>query len=1271
MIQKLHSNSSGAVENSSAADDTKLQREIISRNEDEKVTPPSSPSSPPSSEEEVFVFPLSFAQQRLWFLDQLIPNSAIYNISGTVQFHGRLVRVALEESFKEIVRRHEVLRTTFAIAGGQPVQAVASAEEESTLQRYYSLEEIDLRYFSEPNRQLEVQRLATAEARLPFNLEQGPLLRVMLLHLAEQQYTFLVTIHHIISDGWSLSILMRELMALYEAFSQGNPSPLPDLAIQYADFALWQREWLQGELLTSKLAYWQRQLSGCLPVLQLPTSQQRPAIESFRGARQLFNLSANLTQTLKTFARQEGVTLFMTLLAVFKILLYRYTAQSDILVGSPIANRQHSELESVMGFFVNTLVLRTDLSGNPTFRQLLVRVREMTLEADAHQDVPFEKLVEALQLKRELSWNPLFQVAFVIAPPMPALTLPWSYSQLDVHTGTAKFDLTLALEERPDGLLGAFEYNTDLFAADAIARMVGHFQTLLKGILTNPDQPIGELPLLTQPEWQQMQLWNHTQADYPDNACIHQLFAAQVEKTPDAVAVVFADNQLTYRELNAKANQLAHYLQTLGVGTEVLVGICVERSLYSFIGILGILKAGGAYLPLDPAYPSDRLAFMLQDAQVSVLLTQSTLIASLPQYQAQVICLDTDWKDIARFSSENPDSQATSDSLAYAIYTSGSTGKPKGVEIQHRGLVNLVTWHQQVYNLTPSDRATQLAGLAFDASVWEVWPYLSTGASIYIPDEATRSSPAKLVQWLTHKAITVCFLPTPLAEAVLLEQWSEDLSLRFLLTGGDRLHPVSGAFPFSLVNHYGPTENTVVTTSATVVSTTNTSPSIGRPIANTQVYILDSHLQPVPVGVPGEIYIGGVGLARGYLNHPELTSQRFISHPFCRGAGEAGEQGSRGAGVQGSRGAGEAGGELLTPNSSLLTPHSSLRLYKTGDLARYLSDGNIEYLGRLDNQVKIRGFRIELGEIEAVLSQHPDVREAVVIARENISGDKGLVAYVGYNQILDRVPYQSQCLAQLNSYGTVKVETEDISVGGVCLVGVPETADRHLHLCLTLPDFIQSQWFPGKIVWQQGKRAGIQFQLSSSEQAVLNQSVEYLFKTGGFLKVLQRTAVQSLRSFLKKKLPDYMVPHSFVFLNALPQTPNGKVDRHALPAPEALGSELDTKHIAPQTEIEQAIAAIWQQVLLLNKVGLHDNFFDLGGHSLRMAQVYSLLGEVLQEEVSMLELFQYPTVSALAKHLSQKNTAQTAFAHSQERANKQKQALHLQKQKNQRNKQHG
>ncbi|MDP8964820.1 MAG: amino acid adenylation domain-containing protein, partial [Cyanobacteriota bacterium] len=801
----------------------------------------------------------------------------------------------------------------------------------------------------------------------------------------------LLILHHIVSDGWSMGVLIREIAALYTAVASCKDAqlhfstPLSPLPIQYADFAHWQREWLQGEVLETQLSYWRQQLEG-ISMLNLPTDRTKPAVQTYRGATQFLELPKSLSEALDTLSQQEGVTLFMTLLAAFQALLYRYTQQDDIAVGSPIANRNRSEIERLIGFFVNSLVLRTNLSGNPTFRELLSRVREVALGAYAHQDLPFEKLVEELHPERHLNQNPLFQVVFALQnAPMEALELPGlTLSPLQfVDTQTTRFDLEFHLWEptrntglgldSSDGISGFVVYSTDLFDAATITRMLGHFQTLLEGIVANPEERLAGLPILSEAERHKLLVeWNNTQIDYPKNQCIHQLFEAQVEQTPDAIALVFEDQQVTYRELNTRSNKLAHYLQKQGVGAEVLVGLCVERSVEMVVGMLGILKAGGAYVPLDPTYPPQRLSFMLEDAQVPVLLTQQPWVDRLGTPSSRVICLDKDWQTIAQEIGDNPTNNATADNLAYIIYTSGTTGKPKGVQIEQGGLLNLVFWHQKAFAVSPLDRVTQVAGVAFDACGWEIWPYLSAGASIYFPNDEIRRSPEKLKEWLVSKAITISFLPTPLAEKVLLSDWSNTLALRLLLTGGDKLnqYPLA-SHPFQVVNNYGPTENTVVTTSGYVPvrEQADVAPAIGRPIANTQVYVLDGNLQPVPIGVPGELYIGGDGLARGYLNRPDLTAERFISNPFSN--------------------------------------KPEARLYKTGDLVRYQPDGTIEFLGRLDDQVKIRGYRIELGEIESVLSQHPAVLQTVVMTREDAL-EKRLVAYVALNAENSGIPEQMQ-----------------------------------------------------------------------------------------------------------------------------------------------------------------------------------------------------------------------------------------------------------------------
>ncbi|MEG4344556.1 amino acid adenylation domain-containing protein [Microcoleus sp. A003_D6] len=1163
--------------------------------------------------------PLSFSQQQLWFLCQLAPDTPFYNEPITIRLPGSVNITALERSINEIIKRHEILRTTFAVVDGQPVMLIKDTFN-------FTLPVVNLGELPEAEREPEALRLGTLEAKQAFDLTEGPLLRGTLMQLGETDYRLFLTIHHIAIDGVSLyGLFMKELATLYSAFALGLRSPLPELPIQFADFAYWQRQWLQGEVLENQLRYWKQQLAD-LPTLQLPTDRSRSRLLTFRGARQCLALPQSLSEALASLSQKEGVTLYMTLLAAFKTLLYRYTGQTDIVVGTVTAGRNQPEIQQLIGCFVNTLVLRTDLKDNPTFQQLLQRVREVTLGAFTYQDLPFEKLVEALQPERNLGQNPLFQVAFVLQPPMSGVDSMLNWSQLDIDTETAKFDLTLELQETSEGIVGRFEYSTDLFNADTIERMVGHFQTLLEAIVANPEQKIGELPILTQLERQQLATWNDTATDYPKDACIHQLFEEQVERSPDAIALVFEDQQLTYQELNQRANQLAHHLHNLGVGAEVLVGICVERSLEMVVGLLGILKAGGAYVPLDPAYPAERIAFMLEDAQVPVLLTQRRLVESLPKHQGRNVCLDTDWEVIERQSEENLGCSLTSENLAYVIYTSGSTGRPKGVLVAHRGLCNLAKAQIQIFDLDPSSRVLQFASLSFDVATSDLVIALCSGATLCIATNDALLAGSGLIEVLCDRAITHIELPAAVLGVLPFEELP---TLQTIIVGGEAVSPdlvAKWAPGRRFFNAYGPTESTVCATIAECTDSTK-SPPIGRPIANTQVYILDGQKQLVPIGVPGELYIGGDGLARGYLNRPELTSDRFIPNPFSN------EPGSR--------------------------------LYKTGDLARYLPDGNIEFLGRIDHQVKIRGFRIELGEIEAVLGQHPDVQESLVINREDASGNQRLVAYILSNLRPERVPYQSECLAAFNEISVVKVRTEDISIGGICIVGVPDTYQpgKPLWLYLCLPGSSDEQWLQGRIAWRQGQQCGIQFTLTWSEQDLVQKSIDYLLETQGFLKVLQRTAVGSLRDFLKQKLPDYMVPSSFVFLNHLPLTPNGKIDRKALPAPDALNIELETTYVAPQTEIEQAIATVWQQVLHLEKVGVDDNFFDLGGHSLLMAQAHSKLCEVVDNKVSIIEMFKYPTISSLAKYLTEESAEQSSFGQSQDRVKKQKDAMNRQKQK--------
>ncbi|MBW4609142.1 MAG: amino acid adenylation domain-containing protein [Hassallia sp. WJT32-NPBG1] len=906
--------------------------------------------------------PLSFAQQRLWFIDQLQPDSSLYNIPTALYLRGKLNITALELTLNEIVRRHEAFRTTFAIVAGQPVQVISPT---LTL----TVPVVDLQEIPEVDRKTEVLRLVTQEAEQPFDLSQGPLVRATILHLSKLEYVLMLTMHHIVSDGWSAEILIQEVATLYEAFCQGQPSPLPELPIQYADFAVWQRQWLQGDVLKLQLTYWRQQLGGNLPVLQLPTDRPRPEVQTFQGATISFSLPQNLTEALKTVSRNADVTLFMTLLAAFKTLLYRYTGLEDILVGSAIANRNRHEIERLIGFFVNTLVLRTDLSGDPSFRELLLKVREITLQAYAHQDLPFEYLIEELQPERSLNYNPLFQVMFILQnASTQELHLPdLAVSPLYVEKKTAKFHLSLFMKETPSGLTGVFEYNTDLFAPATISRMLEHFYTLLISIVANPDCRVAQLPILSAVEQQLvLQEWNNTQVNYAQNQCLHQLFEVQVDKTPDAIAVVFENEYLTYKELNQKANQLAHYLQKLGVGTEVVVGICVERSLEMVVGLLGILKAGGAYVPLDPSYPQERLTFMLENSQTSILLTQQYLLDILPN-TTQLICLDSNWQTIAQENIENPLSNVIVDNLAYVIYTSGSTGKPKAAMNTHWGICNRLLWMQNYCQLTDADRVLQKTPFSFDVSVWEFFLPLLTGARLVVAKPQGHQDSNYLAQLIAEQQITmVHFVPSMLQ--IFLEEPKIDncQCLKRVICSGEAL-PVKLEKLFfnrlnaELHNLYGPTEAAVdVTYLACRNNSTTATVPIGRPIANTQIYLLDKHLQSVPLGVAGELYIGGVGVGRGYFNSSDLTAEKFIPNPFSSEPGT--------------------------------------RLYRTGDLARYLPDGNIEFLGRIDNQVKVRGFRIEVGEIEARLSEHPNIREAVVVVQEDELSEKRLIGYVSAYQ---------------------------------------------------------------------------------------------------------------------------------------------------------------------------------------------------------------------------------------------------------------------------------
>jgi len=887
--------------------------------------------------------PLSFAQQRMWFLDQLEPGTARYHVPDAVRISGHLDLPRWERCLNQIVARHEILRTVFETVEGRPVQTV--------------LPELRLEIpVTSVKTEAEALRLAGEEIRRPFDLGRGPLLRMRLLRLAPDDHILVVTMHHIISDGWSTGVLIREFAALYRDES------LPPLPVQYADFAVWQRQWLQGEVLERQLAYWRAQLAGEIPVLNLPADRPRTPLGAHTGALLPVTIPAGLASRIRSLGEREGATLFMTLLAAFQVLLQRYSGQNDLTVGSPIAGRNRAELEPLIGFFINTLVLRGDLAGDPTFVELLRRTREVCLGAYAHQDLPFDVLVEQLHPERDISRTPLFQVMFVLQnmPRQRGIELPGvTLSPLPVETGIAKFDLMLTLSETPAGIEGAFEYSTELFDASTVERIAAHYLRLLEALAALPEARLSELPLLSDAERRQLLVeWNENPADNPEPACFPALFELQAARTPDLPAVVFKDEQLTYAELNTRANQLAHHLRALGVGPETVVGLCVERSVELLVAVVGILKAGGAYLPLDPSYPPDRLAFMLQNSGAPVLVAQARLIGKLPPFAGSTVRLDQDWSAISRYPETNPAGTVNPDNLAYVIYTSGSTGRPKGVMIQHRSMVNLATaLERTIYDRHPEVRRVSLnAPLSFDASVQQIVMLLGGRTLDVIPDEVRRDGEQLLAHIRRYGLDGLDCVPSQLKLLLAAGMLSgSGHAPSVVLPGGEAIDPetwtaLAGAGSTDFYNVYGPTECTVDST-ACCARLYRERPSIGRPLQNVRLYVLDEHLRPAPIGVPGELHIAGAGLGRGYLNRPDLTAERFIPDPFHEAPGA--------------------------------------RMYKTGDLVRYLADGYIEFLGRIDQQVKVRGFRIELGEIESVLREHPAVKDAVVAVR-----DGRLVAYV-------------------------------------------------------------------------------------------------------------------------------------------------------------------------------------------------------------------------------------------------------------------------------------
>ncbi|MEA5561957.1 non-ribosomal peptide synthase/polyketide synthase [Planktothrix agardhii] len=1046
--------------------------------------------------------PLSYAQQRLWFLDQLEPNSPFYNIPLALRLEGTLKIDVLEKSLQEIIQRHESLRTNFLTLDGNPVQII---KPESNW-KLTIINDKESKNYREEN---ALKQWLEIHSHQPFDLANESLIRATLLELSDTEHFLLICMHHVVSDGWSMGVFIQELTTLYNAYTKGSEPLLKELPIQYADFALWQREYLQGEILQNQLNYWQKQLSAAPALLHLPSDRPRPPEQRFEGDRIRCILSPELSQGLNKLSREKGVTLFMTLLTAFNILLYRYTGETDILVGTPIANRTRSELDGLIGFFVNTLVLRTDLAGNPSFSETLKQVRETATDAYDHQDLPFEMLVEALQPERNMSYTPLFQVMFGLDNEvLNAIDLEGiKATHQPLEFKTAKFDLSLSIQIKEAGLTTSWEYNTDLFNQSTIERLSGHFINLLKGIIANPEQSIAQLPLLTESERCQLLVdWNQTQIDYKPELCLHQLFEQQVKLNPDAIAVRLENEFLTYQELNNRANQLGHYLQSLGVKADGLVGIFVERSLEMIVGILGILKAGGAYLPLDINYPKERITYLLEDTQLNILLTQSQFLGQLPQFQGTTICLDQDWSIIANQSTVNPIVEVDQHNLAYIIYTSGSTGKPKGVMIEHRSIVNYILTAIRECNFTSDDQILQFSSICFDASVQEIFSCLLSGAILVLRTEDMLRSSEDFWQYCQKWQLTVLSFPTAYWHQLVSELTPTALqiitNIKLIMVGGEAIqqskvkqwhqNTVNYSPLPQLFNAYGPTEATIITTLCKFTSPTITNVPIGRPLSNTQVYILDAFLQPVPVGVAGELHIGGAGLARGYLNRPELTQEKFIPNPFE-------EEG------------------LIPPNPINKGSNESSKLYKTGDLCRYLPDGNIEYLGRIDNQVKIRGFRIELGEIETILSQHSAVKTAIVIAREDETEQKRLVAYIVPQEgISNRQEQGLLAVTELRQFLKAQLPEYMVPSAFVILESLPLTSNGKVdRRALPAPDFQSEEQYVAPRNPIEEILASIWVKVLKVEQVGIHDN---FFELGGH-SLLATQLISRIRKAFKVEMP--------------------------------------------------------------------------------------------------------------------------------------------------------
>jgi amino acid adenylation domain-containing protein len=1064
--------------------------------------------------------PLSHGQQALWFLYRLAPESVAYNLAGAARIRAGLDVAALRQAFQAVVDRHAALRTTFDTVQGKPVQRVHP-------QLAVAFTEINATGWSEAALD---ERLA-AEAQRQFDLTTGPLLRVALFKRAPREYVVLLALHHIVADFWSLAALTHDLGQFYQAFANGTPAALPPLALAPTDYVRWQTEMLAGSEGERLWSYWQKQLDGDLPVLNLPTDRPPPPSQTFQGDTHTFRLSAELTAALNALSREHSTTLYMTLLAAFQTLLYRYTEQKDILVGSPTAGRNRPESVGLVGYFVNPVALRTDFSGDPPFKVLLHQVRQTVLAAFDNQDYPFTLLVERLQPARDASRPPLFQTMFALQkshlPGEQGLTSfalgeagaqmrlgALELESVTLPQRTAQFDLSLMMAELDGQLAGSLQYSTDLFDAATVARMSGHFVTLLESIVAQPEQRVAALPMLPAAERAQLlHGFNETARAYAPDRCLHELFEERARHAPDAVAVVCEDVRLTYAELNTRANRLAHHLRRLGAQPEALVGVCLERSVEAVVALLGVMKAGAAYVPLDPEYPRERLAYMLSDAGVKILLTQQSLLEVVPGGEATLLCLDRDADAIDKESCENPGGFSTPAALAYVIYTSGSTGRPKGALLPHRGVVNCLHWMQEIHGLNEHDSFLLKTSLNFDPSVWEIfWP-LAAGATIHVVPPSGEMDVAYLVRYIAAQGITTAFFVPPMLRVFLTEPGvAQCTSLRHVICGGESLpSETMGRFfallPWAELHHcYGPTEASIASSGWECERDwAGRQLSMGRPVGNTQAYVLDGGLEPVPPGVVGELYVGGVGVGRGYLNRPDRTGERFVPDPFSGASGA--------------------------------------RLYRTGDLVRQDTRGRLEFVGRVDHQVKIRGFRIELEEIEAALAAHESVCETLVLAREDEPTGRRLVAYV----------------------------------------------------------------------------------VAAVEQQPLTAS--------------------QLRDYLKERLPSYMIPSAFVFIEAFPLLPNDKVDRNALPAPELARADSEGGYVAPGAPVEEMLAGIWAEVLHVERVGVDDNFFELGGHSLLAMQLMARVQEIFQTEIPLRRLFDQPTVAGLAALIEEYQGQQTHKKH--------------------------